>query len=175
MISKVQVDVSGDGRHKHPAWAVTLFLLLALVLLPLLPAMPGAAAAAPEVGQEITLAAIQAAAVAAAPAQTTTITLEVVNARSVPDQGLVKGEAITAPYEFIINVDNTGDPFDDTDCYAYLDPPDNTVRNPNYPDGCDWPGVHTTPGWSPIYSQGNQDDLNETTGIDLPPGIPGQE
>jgi hypothetical protein len=30
--------------------------------------------------------------------------------------------------------------------------------------------VRTVPGWAPVFTQGNQDDLNESVGIDLPPG-----
>ncbi len=109
-------------------------------------------------------------------APTDTITLRVINARTEPraldGAGVVKGEAVAQPYKWIINVDNTGDPFWPTfpDCSAYLDPPTNTIVNPEYPDSCPWPGIRTVPGWSPIYSQGDQDDLNETTGITLPPG-----
>ena len=95
-----------------------------------------------------------------------------VNARDVEGDGLVKGEPIGVPYKFQIVVDNTGDPTDRPfpDCSAYLDPPANTVVNPAYPDGCDWPGVREIPGWAPIITQGTQDDLNEATGIALPPG-----
>jgi hypothetical protein len=170
MISKVQTDGGGHRRHRRAFWVISLTLLLALALLSPSPATSPVAAAVPEVGQTLALAPMPTMAAAAAPAQTTTITLRVVNARSVPDAGLVKGEPIGAPYEFLISIDNTGDPFDAADCFAFLDPPDNTIRNPNYPDGCDWPGVRTVPGWAPIYTQGSQVDLNETTGIDLPPG-----
>ena len=107
-------------------------------------------------------------------AATTSITLKVINARTEPrafgGAGVVAGEVITSPYRFLISVDNTGDPFDATHCFAYTDPPTNTIRDPLYPDACDWPGVRTIPGWAPIYTQGDQDDLNETVGIDLPPG-----
>ncbi|HSJ52480.1 MAG TPA: hypothetical protein VLC52_01935, partial [Anaerolineae bacterium] len=104
---------------------------------------------------------------------TNTLTLRVISARTEPraldGAGVTEGDPV-ASYQWMINEDNTGDPYDTTDCWAYLDPPANTVRNPNYPDGCEWPGVHTTPGWSPIVTQGTEADLNQTQGITLPPG-----
>ncbi len=107
-------------------------------------------------------------------ALTTVITLDLVSARTEPlafdGAGVLQGDPVTTPYNFIINVDNTGDPFDTTHCFAYTDTPTNTIRDPLYPDECDWPGVRTNPGWSPVYTKGTQDDLNETVGIDLPPG-----
>jgi len=168
MIPKVQA--------RRPAFAtvLALFLILAMLLpLPAMTTLAQPAAASPEIGQAAVKAPIQMAALAQAPAQTNTITLEVISARTEPrafgGAGVLKGDPVSN-YEFIINVDNTGDPFDTTDCFAFTDPPTNTVRNPNYPDGCDWPGVRTVPGWSPIYTQGNQDDLNGTASITLPDG-----
>jgi hypothetical protein len=168
---------SGYYERAPSTWNALATVLLALaLLLPLAPARlaPQAWAAAPQsvIGAPSALPAVAVAEVGAA--ATDVITLRVVNARTEPlaldGGGVIAGEPVTTPYKFLINVDNAGDPFDDTDCFAYLDPPDNTIRNPNYPDGCDWPGVRTNPGWSPIYTQGDQDDLNETTGIQLPPG-----
>ncbi len=89
-----------------------------------------------------------------------TITLKVVSARTEPLAGVDKGDAITE-YKFLINVDNTGDPFNEAGC----DPGD-----PYFPDNCDLPSIRTVPGWSPIYTQGDQDDLNGSTAISLPPG-----
>ena len=51
-------------------------------------------------------------------------------------------------FKYLFNVDNTGDPFNHTGC----DPTD-----PTYPDNCDLPSIRTVPGWSPIYTQGDQD------------------
>ncbi|MFN2183931.1 MAG: SdrD B-like domain-containing protein [Anaerolineae bacterium] len=143
-----------------------------MLLVLLLQTIPNAVAAVQQPGEVLVRTEIQAADVPRAPAQTNTLTLRVVNARSVPDDGLVKGEPIAAPYKFQIVVDNTGDPNDlpFPDCSAYLDPPDNTIVNTAYPDSCDWPGVREIPGWAPIYTQGTQDDLNGTTGISLPDG-----
>ncbi|NLE44307.1 MAG: hypothetical protein GX620_06265 [Chloroflexi bacterium] len=119
---------------------------------------------------------VQTAVASAAAAPTNTVYLRVVNARSEPlaldGAGVIKGEPVTTEYQYMINVDNTGDPTQDylPGCHPFLDPPDNTQRNPDYPDSCDWPGIRTVPGWAPIYTQGTQDDLNETTGITLPDG-----
>jgi hypothetical protein len=172
MIPSKKAQVGGDRRFRHPAWAIVLTLLPALLLVLLLQTIPNAAAAVQAPGEVLVRTDIQAADVPRAAAQTNTLTLRVVNARSVPGDGLVKGEPITAPYEFQIVVDNTGDPTDlpFPDCSAYLDPPNNTIVNTAYPDSCDWPGVREIPGWAPIYTQGTQDDLNGTTGISLPPG-----
>jgi len=99
---------------------------------------------------------------------TDTIALRVVSARTEPKAGVTQGEPV-GQYQWMINVDNTGDPYDDTDCNPFLDE-EMTIRNPNYPDGCDQPGVRTVPGWSPIYSQGNQDALSESVTLSLPAG-----
>ena len=130
----------------------TLAVLLTVVLLAL--------AAFPPTPASVTVASASSAAIAvqAVPGQapgvqqlavTNTLTLRVVSARTEPrafdGAGVVEGDQVSA-YQFMIVVDNTGDPFDDTDCYAYLDPPANTMRNPNYPDGCDWPGVQIQRG-----------------------------
>ncbi|MGC9357235.1 MAG: hypothetical protein ACP5GX_05190, partial [Anaerolineae bacterium] len=190
MIGKEQAV--GDRKRKakyrrlgHLVALPLLTLLLAFALLGLLSGTPGkavsaspAAPAAPArvaaMDSEFGEAAIAAAAPQPQQAMTTSLTLEVVNARTEPrafgGAGVVEGEVITSPYEFLISVDNTGDPFDSTHCFAYTDPPTNTIRDPLYPDECDWPGVRTVPGWAPVYTQGDQDDLNETVGIDLPPG-----
>ncbi len=108
-------------------------------------------------------------------AATTTLYLRVVAARTEPlafdGAGVVKGDPVTN-YEFIINEDNAGDPTQPRfpDCYPYLDPPDNTVINPNYPAGCNWPSIRPQAGFAPIVTQGDETLLNETTGIPLPPG-----
>jgi hypothetical protein len=168
---EVKLNQEVRMKPRKSVLSLLLRLLLLVAVLGPLPATLSVTAAVPEVEQTMALALSVTEAAQAAPAQTTTtITLRVVNARDVPDAGLVAGEPISANYKFLINEDNAGDPFDTTDCFAYTDPPTNTIRNPNYPDGCDWPGVRTNPGWSPIYTQGDQDGLNEGTGIDLPAG-----
>ncbi|HLF26304.1 MAG TPA: IPT/TIG domain-containing protein [Anaerolineae bacterium] len=113
---------------------------------------------------------------AAAQATTTnTLTLRVVSARDEPRAfdgvGVAKGAAVTN-YKWLISVDNTGDanPTSDPNCHPYLNPPANTIRNPNYPDLCNWAGVRTAPGWAPVYTQGDQNDLDLDTGITLPAG-----
>jgi hypothetical protein len=98
-------------------------------------------------------------------AQTNTLTLSVISARSEPDApggAVLKGDPITE-YKYLINVDNTGDPNDSTGCSVY---------DAGYPDSCDWPSIREMPGAAPVFTQGNQDDFNGVlgTGIDLPPG-----
>ena len=147
MIPSRQADAGGDSRLRRPAWAILLALLPVMLLVLLLLTIPNAVAAVQEPGEVLAMAPSLgpslAPAVLQAPAQTNTLnTLEVVNARDA--DGLVKGEPIGIPYRFQIVQDNTGDPFDTEDCWAY-DPPTSTLeidRNPNYPDGCEWPGVH---------------------------------
>ncbi len=113
-------------------------------------------------------------AVVQAQGTTNVVTLEVVSARTEPrafdGAGVLAGDIVASPYRFLISVDNTGDPFDDTHCFAFTDPPTNTIRDPLYPDECDWPGVRNVPGWAPVYTQGDQDDLNEILGVTLPDG-----
>ena len=94
-------------------------------------------------------------------AQTNTLTLSVIAARSelkAPGGPVLKGDPVPE-YKYLINVDNTGDPSQpyDAGCSPYLDPPDNTTLNPNYPDSCDWPSVREVPGAAPIFTQGDQD------------------
>jgi hypothetical protein len=170
-------------KQKSPTRAILLKIsMLAVVALlaagPLLPqarvsaasgaqgvATPGNVAPAAPAEQPLT----------ASPATTTTLYLRVVAARTESrandGAGVVKGDPVTE-YRFIINEDNTGDPTQPRipDCYPYLDPPDNTVINPNYPDSCQWPSIRTMQGYSPIYTQGDQTILNETAGIPVPPG-----
>ncbi|MFN2168915.1 MAG: hypothetical protein ACK2U9_21990, partial [Anaerolineae bacterium] len=112
MIPKVQA--------RRPAFATVLALILILAMMLPLPAtaLQAQPAASPGIGQAAVKAPIQTAALAQAPAQTNTITLEVISARTEPrafdGAGVFKGDPVTN-YEFLINVDNTGDPFDTTD------------------------------------------------------------
>ncbi len=111
-----------------------------------------------------------------------TLTLSVVSARTEPDHpgGPVnQGDPITT-YNYLINVDNTGDPLQPRfpDCSPYYETspgsglPD--LNNPNltYPNNCNWPSIRQVPGHAPIYTQGTQDDFNGVigTGVSLPPG-----
>ena len=142
-------------RQKRRSLALPMTLVLVGALLWPLSVVPGSgaipASAAPI--QEVAIAsALPAALPVAAPvvaaptvaetvtaqaAMTTTITLSVVNARSEPrafgGQGVTATEPITAPYQFLISVDNTGDPFDTSHCFAYTDPPTNTDPQPSLP------------------------------------------
>jgi hypothetical protein len=112
---------------------------------------------------------------------TNTISLSVVSARTEPKwgaplgdpnpPGITQGDSITT-YQFIINQDNTGDPTQSRmpDCYPYLDPPDNTQINPDYPSKCNWPSIEAQPSNSPIVTQGDRSILNDTTTLTLPDG-----
>lgn len=138
---------------------ILLALLLPTGLVQVAPAGSGTALAAPVAPAEVA-------------AETTTIALQVTSARTEPKAldgaGVTKGDPVDQ-YEFLINIDNTGDFTDSTDCNPFLDEA-YTQRNPNYPEGCDWPSIRTVPGWAPIYFQGTQDDLNELVTLDLPAG-----
>jgi hypothetical protein len=98
---------------------------------------------------------------------TSTLYLNLVSARTEPlafdGAGVNEGDPVTTPYQWLISVDNTGDPLQPRDAGCSRD-------DPNYPANCDWPSIRTIPGWAPVYTEGNQDDLNATTGISLPPG-----
>ncbi len=98
-------------------------------------------------------------ATAAAPqALTSTLTLSVVN---------IDDSSAVSPYRWRIDVDDTGKPNQAAaDCFP--------ATNVNYPDGCDWPSVHNFTGGAGgvdnLVTQGDQTELNGTTGIDLPNG-----
>ncbi|NUQ84072.1 MAG: DUF11 domain-containing protein [Anaerolineales bacterium] len=68
-------------------------------------------------------------------------------------------------YKYLINVDNTGNPFQAREDGCSPD-------DPGYPDSCDWPSIRAVPGAAPIFAQGNQDDFNgvNMNGFDLPDG-----
>lgn len=138
-------------RRKWAAIAIAMLLVAQVSGAPL--PVPGAGKPPPASAQAAT---------------TNTIKLRVTSARTEPKAGVQKGDPIT-DYRFLINVDNTGDPFDETACNPFLDEA-MTQRNPNYPDGCDLPSIRTVPAWSPIYTQGGASDLNETTTMTLTPG-----
>lgn len=130
----------------------------------------------------------------AAPAQqavilTSNIQLRVESARTESnwDGGgeITIGTEVTE-YKWLISVDNTGDPFDagagisydpatggtyvpDPNCIPYdVNDPTKTTPNPNYTQGCEWPGIRVVPGWAPIYASGDQNDI--AAGLSLDPG-----
>ena len=108
MIHRHLAHVGGRRRPLLAVRATAASLLLLVVL-----ALPLAAAPLP----------LRAAAdPLAAAVQTNTITLRVISARTEPRAGVTVGDQVTV-YRFQIVQDNTGDPFDDTDCRAYLDYP----------------------------------------------------
>ncbi len=95
------------------------------------------------------------------------VSLSVVSARTEanhPGGPVTIGDPITE-YKYLINIDNTGNPFQNRNDGCHPD-------NPGYPDSCDWPSIRTVPGAAPIVVQGNQDDFNGVngSGINLPPG-----
>jgi hypothetical protein len=95
------------------------------------------------------------------------VTLSVISARTeddAPGGPVKKGDAITE-YKFLINEDNTGDPFFDENS-ENCDP----ASNPEFPDGCDLPSIRTVPGWSPIVTQGDQTELNGSSAVMLAAG-----
>lgn len=73
-----------------------------------------------------------------------------------------KGDLVTE-YQYMISVDNTGDP---TQARQDGCSPD----NPGYPDSCNWPSIRAVPGAAPIYTQCNQDDFANGNTLNLPNG-----
>ena len=107
-----------------------------------------------------------------AAAQTNTLTLSVISARTefdAPGGPVLKGDPVTE-YKYLINVDNTGDPNQSNlpgdGCSPYL--ADGVTLDPAYPESCDWPSVREVPGAAPIFTQGDQADFG--AGINLPDG-----
>ena len=133
---------------------IVMFTLLAVIVAAVAPALP---IAVPRV--------------AAQTATTSTLTLSVISARTeanAPGGPVVKGDPI-GTYQYIINVDNTGDPTQarSAGCSPdYVPPP----GQPGYPDSCDWPSIRAVPGAAPIFTQGTQDDFANGAGINLPDG-----
>ena len=98
-------------------------------------------------------------------ATTNTLTLAVTSARTEPrafgGSGVAKGDPVDK-YKFIINVDNTG-------TTAQRSPSGGCAStDAGYPGSCHWPSIQEVPHASPIYTQGNQDDL--AGGVTLPDG-----
>ncbi len=98
-------------------------------------------------------------------AQTNTLTLSVISARTEPrafgGSGVVKGDAV-AQYKYIINVDNTG-------TTEQRSPSDGcSPDSPGYPGSCNWVSIAGAASNSPVYTQGDQSDFG--AGINLPDG-----
>ena len=160
-----------------------LLLRLALLAVVLLPLPGGGVLAAPgappapvtKPGTDPAGEPATAGTIVTAPAATSTLTLAVVAARTEPlangGAGVTEGDPVTA-YKFLINVDNTGDSLQDryAGCHPFLDPPTNSVRDPNYPDACDWPSIREMPGAAPVWTSGDETVLDGTTGLNLPDG-----
>ncbi|HRW07319.1 MAG TPA: hypothetical protein P5121_19580, partial [Caldilineaceae bacterium] len=134
----------------HWRWLTTLALLLVQ-----LPAMAAAVQAAPDQAP------------GAAPlAQSTTLTLNVISARTEPRAGVVQGDAITS-FKYIINVDNTGTTTQRPNSTTGAPPAECTPAFSGYPASCDWVSIAGTASNSPIYTQGDQSDFPLTN---LPAG-----
>ena len=103
-----------------------------------------------------------------AAAQTNTLTLSVISARSefdAPGGPVLKGDPVTE-YKYLINKDNTGD-------HSQAKNNGCTAGVAGYPDSCDWPSVREVPGAAPIFTQGDQDDFNGVLSagiVNLPAG-----
>lgn len=96
---------------------------------------------------------------------TNALSLRVESARSEPDApggSVLEGDEVVE-YQYLINVDNTGDPFQER-----LDGCD--PSNANYPDNCEWPSIREVPGAAPIFTQGDQIDFDGTSTLSLPDG-----
>lgn len=144
--------------RQHPSPAFFLRVLLLLVMMAsLLPAPAPALAAVQNAPAVISL---------------NTFTLQVVSARTEPrafdGAGVIKGDPVSS-YKYIINLDNSGNPYQERmyDCY-----PEDALGNPNpnYPESCQWPSIVSQPGFSPIIEQGSEVDLNLTSSLTLPDG-----
>ena len=105
----------------------------------------------------------------AATPTTSTLKIKVVSARTEPrfkngtNGGVTKGATVTN-YKFIINKDNAGDP------NQARSPKCSPSTNTNYPDGCNWPSIHTIEGSAPVVTQGDNTDLDANKGLNLPNG-----
>lgn len=145
---------------QHASPALFLRVLLLLVMMASILPVPAPAQAAPQAAQAVV--------------NLNSFTLKLVRARNLigPDGVTIegpKGEVLNIPFKFLINLDNSGDPFQERfyDCY----PEDaNGDPNPNYPDLCQWPSIVSQPGFAPIVAQGSELDLNSTLPLTLPDG-----
>lgn len=98
-------------------------------------------------------------------AQTNTLTLSVVSARTEPNAPggpVAKGDPVVS-YQYLINLDNTGNP-------GQLRENGCSPLDPGYPDSCDWPSIRSVPSSSPIYGSGTETDFASGAGLSLPDG-----
>jgi SdrD B-like protein/IPT/TIG domain-containing protein len=101
-------------------------------------------------------------------AVTNLVKLQVASARTAG--GHTAGEAITA-YKFLITKQDSGNPKQPRlpGCM-----PNGTNSATDYPKTCDWPSVRKMTGGAGgaenLVAQGDQTDLNDTTGLNLPDG-----
>jgi hypothetical protein len=179
---KKTITIIGDIRMANkksiPVILVHLVLLVIIALANVPLFKTGTALAAAPASSKVTGANL---APASPQALTYTIALSVFSARAEAKwgaplgtenpPGIAKGTAVSQ-YHFIINEDNTGTPAQSRmpDCYPYLDPPTNTVVNPNYPANCDWPSIHAQQGYSSIITQGDETLLSSANTLTLPAG-----
>jgi hypothetical protein len=131
--------------------------------------------AAPVAPSKVT-ASVPAAPPAAGP-QTNQVRIKLVSARDEanwpgdgtaahPAAAIHKGDKITTNYKYIINLDNVGE----TEKTRAQSPECDRNTNPNYPDGCNWVSVKAMRASAPIITQGDNLDLNELSGFNLPNG-----
>ena len=83
-------------------------------------------------------------------------------------------DAITS-YLFLISRDDTGNPTDAAaSCFPDKPGGNPIATNPDYPANCDWPSVHSTTGGAGgaenLVTTGDQAELNDAAGLDLPDG-----
>ncbi len=151
--------MTGQKHHfQSSAWhrvmvvISTLALLFGNLALQAAPAVQAQPAAAPQAAPLL--------------APTNVISLNVVSARDEPKAfggaGVLKGDPVST-FKYIINVDNTGET-------TQRSPADGcSPSDPGYPGTCRWTSIAGSPGWSPIYTQGDQSDFT-AGGLTLPDG-----
>ena len=81
----------------------------------------------------------------------------------IPGKGACKGDAI-AEFKYVINIDDTGT----TDQRSPAPGSGCSTSDVNYPDSCHWQSIAEPSGWSPIYTQGDQQDFAQP--MNLPDG-----
>ncbi|MEO8229475.1 MAG: SdrD B-like domain-containing protein [Chloroflexota bacterium] len=142
------------GRRSSLRKGLTLLSLLALIVSVVVPQGVILASARP------------ASSPAKAAPQTLTSTLKL-SVQNIDDASAV------SPYRWRIDVDDTGTPTQaPTDCFPQS--AEHPTGDPDYPANCDWPSVHNFTGGAGgtdnLVTQGDQTELNATTGIVLPNG-----
>ncbi|MEZ4615454.1 MAG: hypothetical protein R2867_08055 [Caldilineaceae bacterium] len=138
-------------------WYWRFFTLLVFVFVQL-PALTLPAQAAPRQASQL-----------APLLQTTTLTLNVISARSeprAPGGPVVQGDPITM-FKYIINEDNTGTTTQRPNPTTGAPPNACTPAGSGYPGSCGWVSIAGTASNSPIYTQGDEHDFPLTN---LPAG-----